>query len=161
MILSRFVFKLISAWYSILLGNLAILGLIGFAVYTTMLTASTDMIIDLRCETISAIVIAWGVVLESRDLLINNGHLSHHQPGTIETTINFEVERSGIFLVVMGLFLEMTTYFDLDVRAEMLPNSIHSMLVWAEWAVVAMLTIELLGSCFTIARIRTRKGLNA
>jgi len=159
MSVSKVIFKCITTWQAIILGNLAILGLLYFSVHSSFVGGATDMIIDLRTEAISSIIIAWGVLLESRELLIRGRHLGETSMDAAEELISIEVERTGIFLVILGLVLEIVTYFDVDVRAEMLPPWIHSLLHYAEWIVVSVIAYELLVSSLKIVEVQVREAL--
>jgi len=67
MSISKVIFKCITTWQAIILGNFAILGLLYFSVHSSYIGGANDMITDLRTEAISSIIIAWGVLLESRE----------------------------------------------------------------------------------------------
>ena len=161
MLLSRLIFRAVTAWFSILVGNICILSLIGVSAISAVSSSISPGIADLRLEALSVIIIAWGVLLESRDLITNNGHSGKQDQCPMDPSINHEVERCGIFLVIMGLFLEMVTYFDEDAHAEMLPGAFHVAASYLEWILVVLIVLELAASCFTILKIRSSKELNA
>jgi hypothetical protein len=154
MTLSKIIFKSLTVWQTIVLGNLAILGLIYFSVYSSITGMPSEYIVNLRSEAISTIVIAWGVILESRKVLLNVGQLEESSGVEGDDDLSADAERTGIFLLIMGLLLEMVTYFDVDVRAEMLPLWLHVTLHSCEWIILAVIAYELLVHSFGIFKLK-------
>ena len=157
MTLSNWIFRVLSIWPAILGINGAILGCIYFSVHSSVVGMHPERIINLRSEAVSTIIIAWGVILESRHILLNGGKLCETDGSGVEDRLGWEAERTGVFLVIMGLLLEMVTYFDVDVRAEMLPYWMHSTLHISEWIVLGVIAYELVMHSYTIVKIKYLK----
>lgn len=155
--LSALLFRILTAWWAILLGNGCLLGLSLFSMCSSFGAHSTEMITDLRSETLSTIIIAWGVLLDSREVLLGGGHASERLSRNIESLLTFEAARSGVLLICLGLLLECITYFDVDVRMEMLPANLHHCLRISEWVLMAVIIVELLVTCWNVIRIRCRR----
>lgn len=155
--LSNSIFKVLTTLPAILGINGTILGLIYFSLHSTIVGMRPERIVNLRSEAISTIIIAWGVILESRHTLLNGTHVPEMRGNEVEDKLSAHAERSGIFLLIMGLLLEMVTYFDLDVRAEMLPNWIHSTLHTLEWIIIAAIAYELLAHSYEVIKIKYKR----
>lgn len=154
---SKFIFRMLITWPALVLGNLAIVALIYVSVHSTLASMTPEGIINLRSEAISTIIIAWGVLIESRELVLRGLYGDRTLAEKGESLVNNEAESTGIFLVIMGLSLEMVTYFDVDVRAEMLPGWIHSVLRSAEWGIMGLVCYELVMSSLHIVRLKVRR----
>jgi hypothetical protein len=154
MTLSKIIFKVFTVWPAIVVGNLAILALIYVSGYSSIVGMPSEYIANLRSEAISTIVIAWGVILESRQVLLNNAQPAEFSAIEFADELTADAERTGILLLIMGLLLEMVTYFDVDVRAEMLPTWLHVVIHACEWVVLAVIASELLLHSYRILKLK-------
>lgn len=152
--ISRLFFRLISCWPAMLLGNALILGMILYVLYANSEGLSSCIISDLRSETVSTIVIAWGVLLESRHELLGTGLSTAHHASQTESLLNLESKISGLLLVCLGLFLEVLTYFDASTHLQPTPTWVSTVLHGIVWILLAAICAKLFFSCLTLVQIR-------
>lgn len=145
-------FSIITTWYAILLGNLIILALMLLSIKLSLSAHTSYQIINLRIEEISTILIAWGVVLESRKIVAGKPESTGNEK--FEHELNEFAERFGVHLVALGLFLEVITYFDEDTRLELMPFWYNQTAHILEWGISVAVFLELLDGCFKIVKLR-------
>ena len=152
-----------------LLGNLIII-LLMIGSLPMMSSATVDNEIkDLRAEGISTLVIAWGVLLESRTHIIE--HVLHWQWPESRQSYEAEntkiIENGGLTILLLGLTLEFVVYFDDESRLLVGDGEQHvwsfvkllvEVLDWSEWLVAALLLVVLLRVCFDLVRQRWFRG---
>ena len=137
-----------------MIGDLIILGMILFVLYSSGAALASCIVTDLRSETISTIIIAWGVLLESREDLLMSGSSSFHFATTKEALVTGESKRSGLLLVSLGLLLEIITYFDASIHMQPSPSWITAALHGFIWIILVVVCVELLANGVNLARIR-------
>ena len=151
---SRIFFRTITSCSVMMIGNFSILGMILFVLYATGSTLSACIVTDPRSETISTIVIAWGVLLESREDLLNDGTstVSHAKgPEALVTSVS---KRSGLLLVCLGLLIEIVTYFDASIHMQATTAAIVSALHAVVWMLLVVVCVQLCLCSLNLARIR-------
>lgn len=151
---SRFFFGIVTSCSAMMIGDLIILGMVLFVLYSSSSALSSCIVSDLRSETISTIVIAWGVLLESREDLLLNGSTTIHLATTKEGLVTSESKRSGLLLVSLGLLLEIITYFDASVHMQPSASWITTMLHGIIWTILVLVCIELAANGINLVRIR-------
>lgn len=137
-----------------MIGNLFILGMVLFVLYASGSTLSSCIVTDLRSETISTIVIAWGVLLESREELLIHGNSGGSHARGLDALVTSESKRSGLLLVCLGLLLEIVAYFDASIHMHATSSVITSILHGIVWVLLVLVCVELCLSSFNLARIR-------
>jgi len=157
----RFLFRVLTSVPAIMSGDFLILGMILFVLYATGSTLSSCLVTDLRSETISTIVIAWGVLLESREDLASDHASTGRSTGVVEQLVTKESKRSGLLLVCLGLLLEILSYFDASIHLNPSPAWMTSVLHAIVWIVLVLVCIELLTSWATLARIHLKGDRHA
>lgn len=158
---SRIFFRVITACPVIIAGDLLILGMVVFVIYVSGSALSSCIIADLRGETISTIIIAWGVLLESREDLLGYGSTAGPHSGGLEARVTSESKRSGLLLVILGLLLEIITYFDasshIGGKRLVLETALHGVV----WMLLVVVCVELGIGCLNLARIRFKGDTHA
>lgn len=154
--ISTFIFRIVTSWFSILLGNLAILFLVGLAMYASSLTPTTDILPDLQSDTLTTIIIAWGIILESRESFLSGGLAARKLTKHIDDFISYECACCGTVLVILGMLIELATYFDVDSRMTLFPAWADVVVLVGEWAMLVLVCIEVAYSCFNIVRVRLK-----
>lgn len=152
--LSKIIFRILTSWFSIILGNLTILFLVLLAMYAASLTTTTAILPDLQSDTMTTIIISWGVLLESRDVLLNDGLATRQLAKNMERLLSNECTRCGTLLVCLGMFVELSTYFDVDTRMKFFPSWAESALLIGEWGMLVLICVETVLSCVNVARIK-------
>ena len=156
MSLSTLFFRLIASWPAMMLGNVIILGMVVFVLYTDSEPLASCIIANLRNETISTIVIAWGVLLESRNELMGTALGGGQHGADAEDPLGAESRNSGLLLVCLGLLLEIVTYFDASIHLHPPPSWVFVVLHGVVWMLLVTICVRLLLSCINLARIRVR-----
>ena len=137
-----------------MVGTFFILGMILFVLYASGHALASCIVTDLRSETISTIVIAWGVLLESREDLVNHGTGKDTQTNGAEALVSSESKRSGLLLVCLGLLLEIVTYFDASIHMRATSSAVTSFLHGVVWVLLVIVCVELCLGTLNLARIR-------
>lgn len=158
---SGILFRIITSWSVMLTGNFFILGMVLFVLYATGSNLSSCIVADLRSETISTIVIAWGVLLESREELLNHGTSTGRLVTGREALVTSESKRSGLLLVSLGLLLEIVTYFDASIHMQATSAVITSGLHAVVWMLLVIVCLELCLGSLNLARIRLKGDKHA
>ncbi len=153
---SRILFQTITSCSVLMVGNFFILGMILFVLYASGSPLSSCIVGDLRSETISTIIIAWGVLLESREDLLNHGTSTDPHAKGVEALVTSESKRSGLLLVCLGLLLEIVTYFDASIHMQPTLSVITSSLHGIVWTLLVVVCVELCLGSLNLARIRFR-----
>lgn len=147
-------FRIITNWLSLASGNLVILAMVLFVLYASGRALSSCLVADLRSETISTIIIAWGVLLESRKAIRHKSVSSIHGTDDREERINSESESWGLLFVCLGLLLEIITYFDASAHMAQAPAWLSSILHGIIWCVLVGVCTGLCVSCLQVVQIR-------
>lgn len=150
-------FRLIMSCSAMMMGDLLILGMVLFVLYASGFGFSSCLVANLRSETISTIVIAWGVLLESREDLLGKDSTTGCLAERMQRLVTSESKRSGLLLVCLGLLLEIITYFDASVHMQQSPSWITSLLHGIVWFVLVLVCMELIASCLNLGRIRFKR----
>lgn len=154
MLFSRLFFRVITSWPAMMLGHLVILGMVIFVLYTDSAPLASCIVANLRNETISTIVIAWGVLLESRHELVSSAATSVEHVAESKDYLSDESKSAGLLLVCLGLFLEILTYFDASIHLHPTPSWVSSLLHGAVWVILVAVCMRLFISCVALARLR-------
>jgi hypothetical protein len=153
-------FQVVTCWGALIFGNILILGMVLFVIYASSASLSSCLVADLRSETISTIIIAWGVLLESREALRRTAGMTRAPAEMLEAVVSSEAERSGLLLVCLGLLLEIITYFDASAHMASL-SSLTSILHGIIWFVLLFVCLELSLSSFNLTRVRFNGSISA
>ena len=161
-VVQRILFFLVSPQGVMLANFVIILMMIGSLPMMTS-AAIDNEVKDLRAEGISTLVVAWGVLLESRTHIIE--HVLHWQWPESRQSYEAEntkiIENGGLTVLLLGLALEFVIYFDDEARVFAghavqhewsLIRLLVQVLDWSEWLVAALLLVVLLKMCFDLVR---------
>jgi len=151
---SQSLFRTLTSCSGMLIGNIVILGMVLFVLYASGSTLSSCIVADLRSETISSIIIAWGVLLESREELVHQGISAALNVTQAEDLLTRESKRSGLHLVCLGLLLEIVTYFDASIHMEATSLVVTKTLHGIVWILLVAVCLEFCSGCLNLARIR-------
>jgi hypothetical protein len=154
---SHTLFRTITSCTVMLIGDVVILGMILFVLYASGSVLSSCIVADLRSETISSIIIAWGVLLESREELVNQGTSADPHVHGFEEVLTRESKRSGLHLVCLGLLLEIVTYFDASIHMQATSAVVTGSLHGIVWILLVVVCVELCLGCCNLGRIRLKK----
>ena len=154
---SQSLFRTITSCSGMLIGNVVILGMILFVLYASGSTLSSCIVADLRSETISSIIIAWGVLLESREELVNHSASPDLHVNGAEDLLTRESRRSGLHLVCLGLLLEIVTYFDASIHMQATSSVVTTILHGIVWLLLVVVCVELCLGWLNLARIRFKE----
>lgn len=152
-------FQIVTCRGALIFGNSLILGMVLFVLYASSAALSSCLVADLRSETISTIIIAWGVLLESREALRRKTAIVTSTDEMLEALVSSEAERSGLLLVCLGLLLEIITYFDASAHMASL-SPLTSALHVIIWCVLVFVCLELSLSCFNLVRVGFNGSIN-
>ncbi len=155
MFINKYIFGSLMTWRAILAVNTIALILILYTVKLSFDIASSTQIINIRIEEVSTIVIAWGVMLESRKTILAN----RNSVDRVNELLNEFCEHFGIHLVTLGLLLEVVTYFEEDARLESMPLWFHEAAYLLEWFIALCIVLELLDGCYSVIQIRRRNRI--
>lgn len=152
MLIARFILKVITSGWAILLVNFYLFVLIAYDLCTALSGTTRAELIELRGEDLADLVVTWAVLLESRELLLTGGRATLQPVSPGQGLLNSEAARSGLLLLSLGILLQIVTYFDFDVQAKMLSVNLSATFNVIEWLLMALLGVELLASCWSVVR---------
>ena len=157
MFLSRFIFKIIVSVPFILIFNGLLIGLLFGLVHQGLTLECVTMIKRLRLETLSSTLVVWGVILESRELIVARIHKQRAEPPA--EPADEEIQYYGISLVALGLIVEVTDYINSQLQSEgtnMLALEATALVQWLVLVVVLLdtcgLSLVLLASIWRRAK---------
>jgi hypothetical protein len=143
MFLSRFIFKIIISIPFILIFNGLLIGLLFSLVHQGLTIECVTMIKRLRLETLSSTLVVWGVILESRELII--AKISKSDGGHISKQAHDEIQYYGISLVALGLIVEVTDYVNNQLQTDGMSMLAFEATALIQWLVLVVVLIDTCG----------------
>lgn len=143
MLFSRYIFKIIVSLPFILFFNAVLIACLFVLVDEGLHVECVTMIKRLRLETLSSLLVVWGVILESREIILSRiargkGHL-------ISDAMHEDIELYGISLVALGLIIEVIDYLNNQFQADEFNYLALEVTALVQWVVLVIILLDTCG----------------
>lgn len=143
MLFSRYIFKIIVSLPFILFFNALLIACLFVLVDEGLHVECVTMIKRLRLETLSSLLVVWGVILESREIILSRiargkGHL-------ISDAMHEDIELYGISLVALGLIIEVIDYLNNQFQADEFNYLALELTALVQWVVLVIILLDTCG----------------
>jgi hypothetical protein len=101
------------------------------------------MIRRLRLETLSSLLVVWGVILESREIILRRITKGKNNP--LSDATHHEIELYGISLVALGLIVEVTDYVNNQFQGDDFNYLALEMTALVQWVVLFVVLLDTCG----------------
>lgn len=143
MFFSRYIFKIIVSVPFILLFNGLLITFLFMLVDEGLHVECVTMIRRLRLETLSSLLVVWGVILESREIILRRITKGKNNP--LSDAIHHEIELYGISLVALGLIVEVTDYVNNQFQGDDFNYLALEMTALVQWVVLFVVLLDTCG----------------
>lgn len=143
MFFSRYIFKIIVSVPFILLFNGLLITFLFMLVDEGLHLECVTMIRRLRLETLSSLLVVWGVILESREIILRR--ITKEKNNPLSDAIHHEIELYGISLVALGLIVEVTDYVNNQFQGDDFNYLALEMTALVQWVVLFVVLLDTCG----------------
>lgn len=140
MYLSRHIFKVIISLPFVLLSNMllivCLIGLVDEGLHIECVT----QIKQLRLETLSSLLVVWGVILESRTILLDSS--SDLKANSLSSETHHDIELYGISLITLGLIIEISDYVNSQFQLDQMNLIALEATAMIQWIVLVIILFD-------------------
>jgi len=158
MFFSRFIFKVIVSIPFILIFNGLLIGLLFSLVHQGLTVECVTTIKRLRLEALSSTLVVWGVILESRELIV--ARINKQDEGHVSRQAHEEIQYYGISLVALGLIVEVTDYVNSQLQTEGMNMLALEATALVQWLVLVVVLLDTCGLSLVLLASLCRRAKN-
>lgn len=143
MFFSRYIFKAIVSLPFILFFNVLLIVFLFVLVDEGLHVECITMVKRLRLETMSTLLVVWGVILESREIILSR-IVKAEKSRLSEATLH-DIELYGISLVALGLIVEVIDYLNNQFQADEFNYLALELTALVQWVVLVIVLLDTCG----------------
>lgn len=143
MFFSRYIFKVIVSLPFILFFNGLLITCLFVLVDEGMHVECVTMIKRLRLETLSSLLVVWGVILESREIILRR--IARGKGGLLSDVMHEDIELYGVSLVALGLIIEVIDYLNNQFQVDEFNYLALEVTALVQWAVLVIILLDTCG----------------
>lgn len=143
MLFSRYIFKAIVSLPFILFFNALLIAFLFVLVDEGLHVECVTMIKRLRLETLSTLLVVWGVILESREIILSR--LATGKRNSLSEATHHDIELYGISLVALGLIVEVIDYVNNQFQADEFNFLALEVTALIQWIVLVIVLLDTCG----------------
>ena len=152
MYLSRYIFSVVISLPFILLFNLLLISCLIVLVNEGLHVECVTQVKQLRLETLSSLLIVWGVILESREHILESSPKLMANRLAASSTQN-DIELYGISLIALGLILEVIDYVNSQFQLNefnLIALEVSALVQWIVFVIILSDTTWLSWKLFSV-----------